>query len=354
MRQAVTSFKYLGSGHRRTLAVVAALVFALSSACAPAQAKSPQKHSNDSAKLAKAKRSYRLAQAACRNQHRLDKMHTIVSSARDIKRYGGKARPKSEIYRCMEFRLYFHSKITISADYGDDYGHWGGSFTYNVGGGFSSGSESGVVLKPDYSQPGLVGPHEVDVASPENSDTQILHLLTFDGSASFMNSDNSCTTSLVPSHEGPAGTLAAGLSIDPSAKDPAKTIDLAIQPRQPDENYDYTACDGSHSAVNEQGTWDRVLYQLHRGDAQPSFGVSLCAADIGSGGFTAYGGHSAPLGSARYQRSGTISEPDLYAFQDRTCGALPQWGPEVPQEMSYDVTEDTIIAVTHKPPPWKG
>src|SRR3954465_3909920 len=112
MRQAVTSFKYLGSGHGRTLAVVAALVFALSSACAPAQAKSRQKHSNDSAKLAKAKRSYRLAQAACRNQHRLDKMHTIVSSARDIKRYGGKARPKSEIYRCMEFRLYFHSKIT--------------------------------------------------------------------------------------------------------------------------------------------------------------------------------------------------------------------------------------------------
>ena len=168
--------------------------------------------------LKQARTKYNAAQNKCVKHHQLKQLPRILKFANKIKKLGGGKIKKKQLYKCLKFELRFDDHLTLKGnEHADNRSitHNWSYFVTDLGPG---------ELKPDYKD----AASDLVVSSGELLDTH-----SFSGSATFHRDGN--PTSALEQAAGTVGPNAnsygASVLINPSAKDPRKTIELSISPQ---------------------------------------------------------------------------------------------------------------------------
>ncbi len=288
--------------------------------------------------LKQARAQYKSAQNKCIKHHQLKQLPHILKLADKIKKLGGGKIKKRQLYKCIGFTISFHDGLTLKGSH-----HGGGwSYTHNWNYSLAQVGETDP-LKPDFSSAA-----KDDV---ESSGT-LLMLEFLKGGATAKSDAGCCTATQQAENAKGAHGFSAMVSIDPSAKDPRKTIELFVVANPPLEHYHTTYTGGGGGSSNETGeVWLYAYNFLHRKQKPAGIPPSLaCAQTV----FKVHGSSdgkklianrtfntsaSMPLGTTRgdcASFNGTNSIPDLSRYDP---WVIP----------SVNVTDSTQITLEHAP-----
>jgi hypothetical protein len=336
---------------RGVLAIVVLLCCSLAAVGAPTA---------EAGKLAKAKRHYKKAQAACAGENNLGQMRTIVASAKRIKKLGGKKIPQSEVYRCFHFQASFNSNITLDGKYAAP-GGWNGTvnFLYHV---FTGAIPLHVID---------VSGHLVTLTGPNKNPSPLVS--TFSGSAKWGHqSGPSASCNQISPHgvsrHGKASAAGASMSLDARAKQPRSTIYLALNITPPLEDYRFfhwtaAGCgspQGSPGDIPDEAAFSTFFAYLHsHGNVKDvTDNQALChsiSPKTLAPGASGMGFHwqrsGKTVGTAAYSQKKSIPPPPNGSV-GYTCENYPANYSSELNVKQYPVTEKTDITLLHTPPKW--
>jgi hypothetical protein len=296
-------------------------------------------NSGDTLKQARAK--YNSAQSKCVKHHQLKQLPRILKFANEIKKLGGGKIKKKQLYKCIRFSIYLHDHLTLKGTY------HGGGWTYTHSWDYSLFDlTSGEALKPDFK-----GATSHDV---ESSGELTMADIVKGGASSKSDKGSLSATQRSEGHKGGASGYSATVSINPSAKDPRRTIEVTLALNPPLERYhtDYTGGGGGSS--NETGqVWIYAYNWVHRRQKPPGLPAFVACTQTVFTGLTAglpdgtkqvadhtfESGGSMPLGTARNgcaSVNGTNAIPDTVRYDPWTIPHL-------------NVSDSTRIVLDHAP-----
>lgn len=326
---------------RRTVLVTA--VTAAFTIGAMGNALTAQANSNDA--LKQAQKKYKTAQNKCIKHHQLKQLPHILKLADEIKKLGGGKVKKKQLYKCLEFSVYFSDTLTLNGNSHSDGWTYTHNWNYNLFD-FSNGEP----LKPDFSSAS-----RDDV---ESSGGLALGFISKGGATAKADGSPSCC-SATQKGEGPkpksAHGYAASVSIDPSAKDPRKTIELTLVLNTPLERYHTTYTGGGGGSSDETGqVWIYAYNFLHRNQKPAGLPPSIaCSQTV----FKMHGKTDGTRSVADRTLKSSGSMPLGTSRNSQDC-AFFQGTNSIPDTSRYDpwmiptlnASDETHVVLEHGPP----